>query len=65
MAGFEVVVVVAEWVEFAQAGVPGVFPRLPVVVFDPGPPATGDGAAGAGPGQREALGGGGSAAEVG
>jgi hypothetical protein len=45
VAGLEVVVVFAEWVELVQAGAPGAGPGLAVVVFDPGAGAAGDGAA--------------------
>jgi hypothetical protein len=63
--GLEVVVVGAERVQFVEAGVPGVLPVEAVVVLDPGAGAPLYRAAGAGPREGYALGGGGPAAEMG
>jgi hypothetical protein len=61
----EVVVICAERVEFVEAGVAGVLPVEAVVVFDPSAGAAFDRAAGAGPREGNALGGGGPAPEMG
>jgi hypothetical protein len=65
VSGLEVVVVGAERVEFVEASVPGAGPVDAVIDLDAGAGAAEGRALWAGPGQGDALGGGGSAAEVG
>jgi hypothetical protein len=63
--GFQVVVELAERVEFVESGVFGLRPGLPMVVFNPGAPTSGHGAGGGAPGEGDFLGGGWVPPEVG